>query len=248
MLLRKYGSIALAMTLLSTPALAYDPMGDEESFARFGEAVRSYIVQNPEILLEAQQALQARQEALMVERDAQMVEDNLVPLLENPLSPVYGDPDAEFTVVKFNDYFCGFCRNASGEIIQFLEERPDTRIVIKEFPILGPNSDTAARFAVAVNALGGQGAYEAVKPMLFSADAMSEEYLERMIATTGLAAEDVFDMMDGPEVSQYLAATHALAREMEVTGTPAFVMGDLILRGSIPAQSMTQLRDDIVGQ
>ena len=151
---RQVYGLATAITLISTGAMATDiaAMSPQERTA-FGAEVRGFLLENPEVIEEAQKVLEERRAQAERERDAQLVADQLEPLYGDEMSPMIGDPDAPFTVVKFNDFNCGHCRAVEPDLAAFIEQNPDYKLIIKEFPVLGDGSVAAARVSIAVKML-----------------------------------------------------------------------------------------------
>lgn len=128
---------ACALSLSGAPLQAFDlgnMTADEQ--AAFGEAVRSYLLENPEVILEAVDQLEQRQQAAELARDEALVQANLAELQNDGYSFVAGNPEGDVTLVEFMDYRCGYCRKAAPEVEKLLAADGNIRLVIKEFPIL----------------------------------------------------------------------------------------------------------------
>ena len=153
----------------AVPAAAFDvgDMTDAERKA-FREEIRAYLLDNPEVLMEAIAVLEDREEAERAEADADLVAAHADALFDDGVSWVGGNPDGDVTIVEFLDYRCSYCRRAHPEIAELLAQDSDIRLIVKEFPILGEDSLMASRFAIAVHRLGGDAAYEAVHDMLIT--------------------------------------------------------------------------------
>lgn len=243
---RVYG-LATALTLISTGAMATDvaSMSPQEREA-FGAEVRSYLLENPEILEEAQAVLEERRAAAERERDAQLVADNLEALYGDEMSPMLGDPAAPYTVVKFNDFNCGHCRAVEPDLAEFIDQNPDYKLIVKEFPVLGPDSVIAASFAVAMYEMGGAGAYEQVKTRLFGDEGpKTAEYYRDLADELGVDPDEMTARMGSQEVRAHLQSNVNLANEMEIRGTPGLLFEDVVVRGRIPLEVMGQIRRHI---
>jgi len=242
---RIYG-IATALTLISAGVVAADTQMGLEDRARFGAEVRAYLLENPQVLEEARQVLEERRAAAAAERDAQMVADHIEALYEDPMSPVMGNPEGTLTVVKFNDFNCGHCRATAPDLTRFLEENPDARLIVKEFPVLGPQSVIAASFAVTIWDLGGPEAYETVKERLFTAGPDPDaKALRDLAAEVGVDPDEMTARMGSPEVRAHLQRNVDLAAALEIQGTPGLLFEDVIIRGRIPYEMMVQIRDHL---
>ncbi|MEC9311738.1 MAG: thioredoxin domain-containing protein, partial [Pseudomonadota bacterium] len=147
---RAAAGAATALALLGAPAQALDlsNMSATEREA-FGAQVREYLMENPEVILEAVNLLEQRQAAAEATRDQALVADNLQELENDGYSWVGGNPEGDITLVEFMDYRCGYCRRAAREVAELLAKDGNIRWVVKEFPILGEASVLSSRFAVA---------------------------------------------------------------------------------------------------
>lgn len=214
----------------------------EAERSAFEAEVRAYLLAHPDVLVEAMQVLQARQQANEAARDAQAVADNLQALENDPNSWVGGNPNGDITVVEFMDYRCTYCRKAYAEIEDLVASDGNIRFVLKEYPILGEDSVTSARFAIAVRMLHGDAAYKKAHDALISLRGSPDpETLTRLAGDLGLEPQPILDQMGSDAVTAIIAANHALAERLQVSGTPTFVMGKSLLRGYVPEDQMKQL-------
>src|SRR5690606_22201043 len=142
---------ALMLGATALPALAFDPaaMSDAER-AAFGQAVRDYLMENPEVLVEAITVLEQRRMAEEADNDLALVAANHEAIFADGHSWGGGNPKGSLTLVEFVDYRWGVCRNVYEQVEGIVAGDGDIRFILKEFPILGQESDMAARFAVAV--------------------------------------------------------------------------------------------------
>ncbi|NRB16691.1 MAG: DsbA family protein [Rhodobacteraceae bacterium] len=235
--------IATSLALLSAPVQALDltSMSDAER-AVFGAEVRAYLLQNPEVIIEAVNLLEQRQAEAEMMQDEALVAANLEELQNDGYSWVGGNPDGDITLVEFMDYRCGYCRRAATEVAQLLAEDGNIKLVIKEFPILGEASVLSSRFAISTRLAAGADAYKQVHDALIEFKGEPNEVVLRRLAQgLGLDADAILALMDSPEVNQELAQNHALAQRLKISGTPTFVMEDELLRGFLPASQMSDL-------
>ena len=238
---------ALALFACLSPAYAIDvtEMTPQEREA-FHAEIRAYLLENPEVIMEAVAVLEERQKAQRESNDASIIRANAGDIFEDGHSWVGGNPEGDVTVVEFMDYRCGYCRRAFPEVTELVESDGGIRFVVKEFPILGEESVIASRFAVAVKQIEGDAAYKAVHDALMSfKGSVSETPLRRMAGTLGLDTDAIFAHMDSDAVTEVIAANHALARKLGISGTPAFVMDDRMLRGYLPLEDMREVVAEI---
>lgn len=228
-----------ALLLTATPAMAFDigAMSDAEK-AAFGDAVREYLMANPEVLVESINVLEERRVASEAENDVALVASNHEDIFHDGHSWVGGNPDGDVTVVEFIDYRCGYCRKFNDQVHDLVEGDGGIRLILKEFPILGPDSETSARFAVAVRQLGGDEAYvKAHDELMALRGAPSPEALKKIAADIGVDADEVANTMNTESVSAVLRDNRQLAERMAIQGTPTFVIGETLLRG-MPAAGL----------
>ena len=232
---------ALLASGASAQEMDFDAMSDAER-AAFGAEVRAYLLENPEVIMEAVQALEARQAQAQAQADLDLVAENAEAIFDDGYSWVGGNPEGDVTVVEFLDYRCGYCRRAHPDVLELIESDGNIRFVIKEFPILGENSVRSSRFALAARAVGGDEAYEAASEALMTLNAdMDETVMRRLAESLGLDADAVLAEMDSPAIDEQIARTRDLAQMLQVNGTPTFVMGDELIRGYIPLEAMQEI-------
>lgn len=211
----------------------------EAERAAFGEAVRAYLVENPEVIVEAMTVYQSRQQQAEAASDQELVAMHAAAIFDDPNSWVGGNPDGDYTVVEFMDYRCGYCKKAFEEVAELVRADGNIRFILKEFPILGEDSMTTSRFAIAVLQLYGADAYKAAHDALMTLrGAPDQPTLLRLAGDLGLDAAAVLDRMGADEVTAVIAANHALADRLAISGTPTFVMGGQMLRGYVPLDAM----------
>ena len=225
---------------LASPAVAQE-MTDAER-ADFRAEVRAYLLENPEVLMEALDVLEARQAEESRNRDVAMVAANADALFNSPTSFVGGNPDGDFTIVEFLDYRCGYCKRAHPEVNALIENDPNIRYVIKELPILGEESVLAARYALSVQELAGDEVYYDVHNTLMEFNGnISEDSLARLSAAYDLDHDAVIANLGSEAVSAVINENRQLAATLAITGTPSFVFDSQMLRGYVPLAQMEQI-------
>ncbi|MGZ2257712.1 DsbA family protein [Roseobacter sp. A03A-229] len=235
-----------ALLALALPASALDLQSmTEEERTLFRSEVRAYLMDNPEVIMEAVQALENRQAEAQAQADLTLVSDHADAIFNDGFSFVGGNPDGDITLVEFMDYRCGFCKRAYGEVEKLLESDGNIRFIVKEFPILGEQSLLASRFAIATRQLEGDEAYKSLHDALmeFNGD-ITLPALRRLSETYGLDAEAIEARMEDEAVTEEIRKTRALAQQLQITGTPTFVMHDEMLRGFLPYDQMRALVEE----
>lgn len=222
-------------------------MTDAERDA-FRAEVRDYLLENPEILNEMVKILDERQKARTSQTDQELVAANADELFNDGYSWVTGNPEADFTVVEFLDYQCGYCRKAMPEVTELLESDGQIRMIVKDFPILGPGSELAARAVTAAMITGGPEAYERLHDVLMTAKGqIADESLDRVLREADLDPDTIRPAMEDPEVDRRIDRNRALAQELAITGTPTFVFQTDMVRGYITLADMRQVVEELRG-
>jgi protein-disulfide isomerase len=239
-------ALGLALALPAPAALAEEAALSAEERAALRAEIRAYLLENPEVLIEAMDILQAREETAAIERDALLVQAQSDSIFSSPADWVGGNPEGDITLVEFMDYRCGYCRKAHAEVAELVESDGNIRYVIKEFPILGEASILSSQFAIAVRLLHGDDAYKAAHNALIGLRGEpTPETLGRLASDLGHDPAPIMAKMETDEVLQIIRANHALADEMEISGTPTFVLKDTMLRGYVPLDGMREIVADL---
>lgn len=208
----------------------------------FRAEVRDYLLEHPEVLLEAIRVLESRQQAAETAGEQALIADNAKALFEDGHSFVAGNPEGDVTLVEFFDYRCGFCRRAHPEVAELLTSDGNIRLIAKEFPILGEDSVASARLAIATLRIAGPEAYRALHDALMTlrgpVDARRGAHL---LEELGHDPAPILAEMESEAVSGVIAENRALAQRLGISGTPTFVLGDKMLRGYMPLEQMREL-------
>jgi protein-disulfide isomerase len=195
----------------------------------FGAKVRAYLLQHPEVLEEAYAKLQENKRAAANAKLADVLKKERARIERDPRDYV-ANPSGKVTVTEFYDYRCPHCVNIAPKVLELIGANPDVRFVFKELPIFGATSERAARAAIAVkragkDVLGLHREFMAARPLT---DAAIDKALRaRELDPAALANADAKAAAD-----QQLADTAALAAEIGIDGTPAFVVGDTLVMGA----------------
>jgi protein-disulfide isomerase len=235
----------MALALCGTAQAEPAPMTAAERDA-FRAEVKAYLLENPEILIEAMDVLSARQAELEAKNDAALLQSHAASIFNDPASWVGGNPEGDVTLVEFTDYRCGYCRKAYHDVAELVKSDGNIRFVVKEYPILGEASLASARFAIAVRQTAGDATYEKAHDALISLRGdPTPETLGRLATDLGLDPAVILAKMDSDEVTAVIAANHTLGEQLQISGTPTFVINGAVLRGYVPLEG---LRDIVKAQ
>lgn len=225
-------AVATALTLTS-PVVAQTFTKEE-----IKQLALEAILENPQIVMDAVDLLRAQEAEAKATAQVQAFQDNKDLLIQDANAPVLGNPDGDITIVEFFDYNCGYCKRAMTAMQAVMANDPNVRVVFREFPILSEGSAYASRAALASRA---QGKYEEFHWALMSANGLDEGSVMRIAAQIGLDVDQLRTDMDAPEVAEHIATTRDVANALQFTGTPAFIIGDEIVGGYIPEESMVDI-------
>jgi protein-disulfide isomerase len=216
---------ALALAAVCSVAIAGCGKAEDTASTKvdkeFGDKVRAYLMQHPEVIKEAIDAYNANLDAQAAEESKAAIRQNRDALERDPRDFV-ANPTGRYTVVEFYDYRCPHCVNVAPKVADFIARNPDVRVVFKELPIFGAPSERAAYTALAVKRAGGD--YAAAYREMMQAKPLDDTVKARILARHGLTLA----ALDNPPEAdkKHLADIHALAGKIGVTGTPSFVIGE----------------------
>jgi protein-disulfide isomerase len=196
-----------------------------------GPAIRAYLLAHPEVLPEAMERLQAREaeRAQAAQRTAQKAVAGQLAAVTRPYAGAWaGNPRGDVTVTAFMDYACGYCRASLPALAELIRRDPNVRVVYREFPVLGPDSLVAARWALAA---AEQNRFAAFHDALFAADGPSEAAIAAAAARAGLDIARARRAVASPAVGQEIAGNHKLGETLAMTGTPSWVIGGTLFYG-----------------
>lgn len=201
--------------------------------------VHDYLVRNPQVLREAMEALQSQERAQQEFQDKAVIAQNAAALFSDPNAIVGGNVNGAITIVEFFDYRCGYCRRVSPVVDDMLARNQDVKIIYKEFPILGESSVVGARAALAAHA---QDRYHDLHDALMRADGpFDENQVLSIAAAAGLDSHRLAADMRAASVMATIERNHELARALGISGTPAFIIGDRIVRGAPSPQQLNAM-------
>ncbi len=217
------------LALLAAAAVALALSGCQKTpDAAFGDKVRAYLLEHPEVIEEAVTKLRQNQMLEQAKANSGEVARYRRQLEADPRDLVI-NPNGKFTIVEFFDYRCGYCKLVAPEVVKLIAENPDVRFVFKEFPIFGEVSDTAARMALTSE---GKAKGLALYKSWMNDRALDEAALDRHLAEAGLDPARVRKAASDPAIETQLADVRDLAKRLGLEGTPAFVVGDYLIPGA----------------
>ncbi|MCK5908543.1 MAG: DsbA family protein [Caulobacter sp.] len=226
-LLRRAATLAIPLAIAGL-TLAGCERPDAKPSQRFGEKVRAYLLEHPEVLMEVSQKLQEKQAGQQA-ASAQKAIGQYRQAIERDPRDVVINPAGSITVTEFFDYRCGYCRHAAPEIVDLVQKNPDIRLVLKDFVIFGRDSEAAARLMLGAK---DQGKSLELHKALMAENALDASSALRIAKGLGIDLAKAKAAGESEAVSQHLADTEALAKTLALQGTPAFVVGDTLIPGA----------------
>lgn len=209
-----------------------------EQQKEIGDLVRQYLLKNPEILRDAFQELERRENAQKEKLAQKGISDNADVLYKSKLSYVAGNAEGDISMVEFFDYNCGFCKRAFGDVLSILESDKNLRLVVKEFPILGPGSVFASRAAIAAKEQGKYWDFHVA--LMQSRGSLDEGKVIAIAEKVGLDVNKLRTDMKSERVTAEIEETYTLANKLGVNGTPAFIIDDKLIPGAMGLQALEQ--------
>ena len=228
--MRRIVTTAIALCALGAPLQA-GTFSDAQK-REIEQVVRQYLLQNPEILIDMTRNLEAKRQAEAQTRARAALSAHGDLVFNNPADPVLGPKDAKVALVEFFDYNCGFCRRALKDLQRLVEKHKDLKVVFKEFPILGPGSDEAARIALAAQKQDPRKYWKLHQALLEYPGRIDGKVALAVAKKLGYDVEKLKKDMNSDEVKSIIATNMQLADALGIQGTPAFVTPGKIIRGA----------------
>jgi protein-disulfide isomerase len=194
--------------------------------------VRAYLLEHPEVLREASERLEQRELGKIVAANRAAY--------ETPFAGAWaGATDGDVVLVEFFDYACGYCRKSNADIDRLLKEDPKLKVVWREWPVLGPDSEEAALVSLAA---ARQGRYRLFYDRLFALGRPDARAVAEAQRAAGISPQLVAQVKGSDAARGELAGNLQLAQAIGASGTPTFVVGDRVLQGAVGYEA---LRDAI---
>jgi protein-disulfide isomerase len=233
-----HGLAWLAVLALGFYALAFSPARAEEfspgQKAEIEAIIKNYLLQKPEILREAIGVLDAREKAAETKARQDIVADPSGLIYSGANQAVIGNPNGKITLVEFFDYNCGYCKRALNDLARLMKDNADLRVVLRDLPILSPGSVEAARIASAAR-LQFQGAkfWEFHQKLLGSHGPVGKAEALAAAKDLGADMDKLAKDAAAPGINAGIAESDKLAKSLQVTGTPTYVIGDDVVVGAV---------------
>ncbi|EKV28876.1 27kDa outer membrane protein [Caenispirillum salinarum AK4] len=241
--MRRTAALLTLLTVLApAPAALAEPAAEK---AEMEAVVRDLLRREPELVVEALTLFQAKQKAEAELAKQRVLTERADEIFRNPDDPITGNPDGDVTVVEFFDYQCPYCKRVEPIVQELLEGDGNIRYVSKEFPILGPESVFAARAALASRE---QDLYQPFSDRLMEHGGdFTEEAVMSIAREVGLDVDQLRGDMaaQSGEIDRIISRNRALAQDLGITGTPAFVIGERLIPGAVDLATLEKAVADV---
>src|ERR1700677_3463106 len=199
------------------------------------QVIKDYIISHPEVLQEAIAELDKRQAVAETEKAKAAVASNADTIFNSSRQVVLGNAKGDVTLVEFFDYNCGFCKRAMADMLELLKDDPKLKIILKEFPVLGPGSVEAAKVAVAVRMQDKTGKkYLDFHQKLLGGRGQADKARALAVAKeVGMDMKRIDADLASDEVKASLEETLKLAETLGLNGTPSYIVGSDVVVGAV---------------
>jgi protein-disulfide isomerase len=194
------------------------------------EIIKSYLINNPEVMVEIQTALESKMEKIQSEKMQVAITQNAAELFRSVNAPTAGNPKGDITLVEFFDYNCGYCKKALPDLASVVAKDKNVKIVMKEFPILSKGSEEASKVALAAKMQNKY--WEFHSAMMENQGQANEAVALKVAEKIGLNVAKLKVDMASAEVKKEIDDTRKLAQKMGIQGTPHFMIGDRVIPGA----------------
>lgn len=244
----KTATIAGAATLL-----AFSAHAAELTEERVGELVEQFLRDNPKVIIESLQSFQLQEEAERVKRQQEAVKEMKSHFeRDDHHYGEAGNPDGDVLIVEFFDYNCPACKMMFESIDALLQEDTNVRVIFIEYPIFGPTSDENAKIAMAVNTLEPEKYFKFHQAIMRQKGKVDSEFLLQTAEGLGIDREELKEEAAKEKYMTYIQEDRALGRKLQVSGTPALIVGDKMANGALDLQALKNhvrwAREDLEAQ
>ncbi len=207
--------------------------------AAIEQIIHDYLLKNPEILAEAQAALQVKQEAEAKLGLTRFIANSAAQIFESPNDAIIGNPNGDVTVVEFFDYNCGYCRRAITDMNELVKSDVNVRFVLKELPILGQDSVKAHFIAQAFRKMMPEKYGDYHRALLGSGHA-DEDSAVALAVSMGADETKLREVSKDPSISKIFEENNTLAGGLNITGTPSYVIKDYVVPGAMGLDTLIE--------
>ena len=239
------GALALACLVAPIAPAAADEFTPAQK-KELGAFVRDYLVNHPEVLREAIEALDKHDKQVAEAAQQKVVSDKADALFSSKFQATVGNPKGTATLVEFFDYNCHFCKGALPDVTRLMKDDPNLKLVLKDYPVLGPGSVEAAQVASAArNQLPGDRFWQFHSKLLAMHGPIGKTEALAVARELGLDMDRLAKDMESPEVADGLQEIMGMADALQINGTPSFVVGQEVVVGAVGYEPLKEKIDSV---
>ncbi len=207
--------------------------------------VREYLLANPELLLEVQDALETKQRAEQRVAQGRALSERADDIFLSTHQFSIGNPDAPVTVVEFFDYNCGFCKRALDDMAKLVDSSGQVRFILKEFPVLGEASLAAHRVSLAFGKLAPEKYNAFHRELLSQRGSKGREQALDLALSMGADETLLLAEMEKPYIAEAIREVYGIADDLGISGTPSYVLGDEVVFGAVGYDTLKSKIDNV---
>jgi len=205
------------------------------------KSIEKYVNENPAVLVESVNNYYEAMAANKGKNRAKNLKNYTQQVFHNKKDPIIGDKNSKKVVVEFFDYNCGYCKKVFGTISKVSDENKDVKFILKEMPILGPSSEAKSRVSIAAYTISAS-KYLQVHSLLMhkASSAHTVEKVAEVVSSLGFDKAALIKKANSDYVSNIITENKQLARDLGISGTPAFIIGEEFIDGALPYESLSE--------
>ena len=236
------------LSILAATAAPFTASAAETSFTpdqktEIEAMIKDYIQTNPSVVMDALEDFRMKELERIEQAAQEKAADITKHFKEDTEHPMTGNPEGDIVVVEFFDYNCGYCKKALTAVQELSEKNDDVKVIFVELPILGESSVTSAQWALAAQKQGKYFAFH--QELMMHRGQKNVTEMKKLAEKIGLDVEQLEKDAEGDAVQEAITKNRELAQEIGVSGTPAFLINDQIVKGFIPYAEMEKVIKDI---
>lgn len=204
--------------------------------------VYEFIQKNPQVIISSLKSMQQKEYEDSLKQAKITIQNKQDQLQgkDSGITLMAGNKDGDVTVITFLDYRCGYCKKGNTELKKVIEKDANVKVIFKEYPVLGGISQKLARTALAVYLVDASKYAQFHNALIESRDP-NEQFIENTLKMLNIDHIKVKEAIKDPRVEKELASVHALAGELGIRGTPAFIIGDELIPGAVDHEAILSM-------
>jgi protein-disulfide isomerase len=235
---------ATLVAFVAPPLRAAEFTADQKT--EIGKVVHEYLLANPQVVKEAIEELEKREKAEETAQREKLLTKEADRVYNSPNQAVVGNPNGDVTLVEFFDYNCGYCKQSLANVAKLIETDPKLRVVLKDFPILGPDSVEVAEIATAARRqLSGAKFWEFHSRLLGTRGHVGKAQALAAAKELGADVEQIEKDVKSPATHAALIEASKLADDLRFTGTPSWIIGNDAIVGGVSLAEMKSKIDNM---